>query len=157
MTGPRPHDIRAVCVTAELLAAAESFEQTGCAFGLASNAYIRAMRKNPHAETFPFKDVIFELAPFKRVVLVLAHAAKPLPSGVNTLRPFAELLVTHSIQRVRLISDGPYRAWLEVTLDGERWRKLRREGDPPAREPPPVTVLEPRIPAPRPELEAKDL
>ncbi|GGO24887.1 hypothetical protein [Deinococcus humi] len=150
----RTQEIRAVCITAELLAATESFEQTGCAFGLVSNAYIRAMGKYPHAETFDYKGMAFELAPFPRVVLVLSHAAKPVgPGGSNSLRPFAELLVTHAVQKVRLISDGPYRAWLEVSLDGQRWRRLRREGDPPAREPPPTTVIEPRIPAPRPDLE----
>lgn len=153
-----PQDIRAVCATAELLTAIEPFEQTGCAFGLVSNAYIRAMRKNPHAETFAFKDVAFELPTFPAVVLVLTHAAKPVgPGGSNSLRPFAELLVTHNVQKVRLISNGPYQAWLEVSMDGERWRKLRREGDPPAREPSPTTVVEPRIPAPRPDLEVTDL
>lgn len=126
---PDPHHIRAVASTAELLAALESFEASGCHFGGTSNAYIKALRADPNRETFTYGGMTFETATYSRVVLILAHVAKPDPMNmdVQTLRPFGRLLVEHGLRQARLVSPSAFVAWVEVTRDGSSWRRLRPE------------------------------
>ena len=126
-----PDHIKAVATTPELLAAAAAFEATACAFGAASVAYVKAMRQDPNRQTFSAAGATFEADPYRRTVLILTHVAKPHPQFPDrrTLQPFVELLVRQGIREARLVSPGPYTAWVEVTR-GERWIRLRPEAAP---------------------------
>ena len=126
MTYP-PDQIKARATTAQLLAAIEPFELSGCAFGSISTAYVRTMARDPYAESFVYGPATFETANLPAVLLILLPLAKPGSADpeVRTLRPFAELLVRHGIREARLIGPDRWQSWVEVTRDGQRWQKLR--------------------------------
>lgn len=140
MSEPTPDQIKAIASTADLLAAIERFEAVGCDFGGASIAYIKAFTADRHRATFSYKGVEFETAGFPSVLLVLVHAARPKAEGEGeTLRPFAELLVTQNIRQVRLVSLNQWQAHLEVVRQ-KNWVKLTPKEAAPAPPPTPTEV-----------------
>ncbi|WP_155300158.1 hypothetical protein [Deinococcus kurensis] len=143
-----PHFIKATAEASDLLADIEPFEQIGCAFGRVTTALVRLKLRDPHADELEVLGATFRATGLRERLIILSHVAKPLdtdPQG-RTLRPFAALLVEHNLTHARLISPNTWTAWVEVSRDGRRWRRLK--SDPPPAEPPPTRVVEPDIPPP---------
>lgn len=146
-----PHFIKAALSVADLLVDLDAFEALGCAFAVITNAYVRAKLKNPHVQEFELRGVTFQTDGLRERLIILSHVAKPSAENpsVPTLRPFAELLVTHGLAQARLISPNTWTAWVEVRAEGKPWRRLRQTEKPPV-QPAPTTVLDAPIP-PAPE------
>ena len=124
MTYP-PDQIKALASTAQLLAAIEPFELTGCAFGEISTMYVKTLRRDPQAETFRLREATFETADLPAVLLILMPMARPSAADpeVPTVRPFAEMLVRYGIRHARLVTPSQWTSWVEVTK-GRDWRKV---------------------------------
>jgi hypothetical protein len=132
----RPEHVKALATAAELLAYIEPFEAVACDFGGVSGAYIRALRQNPQADSMIYRGVLFDLPQLPRAILLLTQLAKPVHGNMDlrTLRPAAELIVHHRLSHLRLVSPSTWTAHVEVSQNGETWRRLA---------PQPVTTAEP--------------
>lgn len=144
MTQYSPHFIKAKAEAADLLSDIEAFEAIGCDFGAVTTALIRAKLSDPYCAELVVQEVSFYAIGLRERLLVLSHVAKPTEDGGRTLRPFGELLAQHGFQFARLVSPNTWSAWVEVSKDGEKWRKLLTEKPVPPKAP--TKVFTPPVP-----------